>query len=52
MKNKQCMDEFGGDAKKVVRLAIGFSVIGFGIAVDVTIRILTWRSRKDQYSHL
>jgi hypothetical protein len=51
-KNEQCMEELGGDAKKTVRLAVGFSVMAVGIIVDATIRFLAWRTRKDQYSHL
>ena len=49
----RCVRELGGDANKSVRYAIGFSVLGVALIVDITVRICARRAAsKDEYSHL
>lgn len=48
----RCVEELGGDAVKSVRYAIGFSILGIAIAIDITVRVLVYRRANDEYSHL
>ncbi|KAH0792822.1 hypothetical protein GPJ56_003232 [Histomonas meleagridis] len=50
-RTKRCIEELGGDAKDSVRYAIGFSILGASIIIDVAVRICNRRS-KDEYAHL
>lgn len=52
-RSKRCIEELGGDAKDSVRYAIGFTILGASILIDLAIRLCARRKAlKDEYSHL
>jgi hypothetical protein len=51
-RSDRCVQELGGDAKQSVRFAIGFTVLGVAIAIDLAVRIFTRKAPQDEYSHL
>lgn len=52
-RSKRCVEELGGDAKDSVRYAIGFTILGVSILIDLAIRLCSRRKAlKDEYSHL
>jgi hypothetical protein len=51
-RDKKCVEELGGDSKQSVRFAIGFTVLGVAIAIDLTVRILGMKGTRDEYNHL
>jgi hypothetical protein len=48
----QCVEDLGGDAKTSVRYAIGFSILGISLCIDLLVRFLAHRGAKEQYAHL
>jgi len=45
-KNKQCVEQLGGDAKDSVRQALGFTVLAIGLVTDFLVRICAyWMKR-------
>jgi hypothetical protein len=51
-RTQKCVEELGGDSKQSVRFAIGFSVLGVAIVIDLTVRILGRKAARDEYNHL
>lgn len=51
-RTKQCVKELGGDASDSVRYAIGFTILGISIVIDLLIRFLSRRSNQVDYAHL
>ena len=51
-RSKRCVEELGGDAKNSVRYAVGFTILGAAIVIDLTLRFYMTRKARDDYSHL
>lgn len=52
-RTKRCVEVLGGDARNSVRYAIGFSILGVALIVDLTVRFCVRRkARAEEYSHL
>jgi hypothetical protein len=51
-RTKQCIEQLGGDAKTANRYALGFTILAIAIIIDVTVRIIAYRGRKDLYANL
>lgn len=51
-RTKRCIEELGGDAKSTVRYAIGFTILGVSLIIDISVRIFNRKKAEEEHAHI